>query len=54
MELLIRQLRMLDSIEKKGSFPDGFSLDNYRHMAGYESRNLISTKHSEGFQEIRV
>ena len=36
IELLIRQLRTLDSIEKKMTFSDGFSRDKYKHMAGYE------------------
>lgn len=37
IELLIRQLRMLDSIEKKVTFPNGFSREKYKHMARYET-----------------
>ena len=36
IELLIRQLRRLDSIEKKVTFTDGFPRDKYKYMAGYE------------------
>ena len=36
IELLIRQLRRLDSIEKKVTFTDGFPRDKYKYMVGYE------------------
>ncbi|CAH3140038.1 unnamed protein product [Pocillopora meandrina] len=36
IELLIRQLRRLDSIEKKVTFTDRFPRDKYKYMAGYE------------------
>ena len=36
IELLIRELRRQDSIEKKVKFNDGFSREKYKYMAGYE------------------
>ena len=36
IELLIKQLRRLDSIEKKVTFTDRFPRDKYKYMACYE------------------
>ena len=35
-DLLIREWRRSDAIEKKTTFSDGFSRDKYKHMASYE------------------
>ena len=35
-DLLIRELRSSDAIEKKTTFSDGFPRDKYKHMASYE------------------
>jgi len=42
IELLIRELRRMDTIEKKDTFTNGFPRDKYKHMAAYETllRNL--------------
>ena len=37
IELLIRELKRQDAIEKKVTFNDGFPRDKYKHMAGYEA-----------------
>ena len=36
MELLIRELRSKDAIDKVSTFSNGFCLNRYRNMAGYE------------------
>ena len=36
IDLLIRELRRSDAIEKKNTFSDGFPKDKYKHMASYE------------------
>ena len=36
IDLLIRELRRSDSIEKMKTFSDGFPRDKYKHMASYE------------------
>ena len=36
IELLIRELRRQDSIEKKSTFAHGFPRDKFKHMAAYE------------------
>ena len=36
IDLLIRELRRSDSIEKKTTFSEGFLRDKYKHMATYE------------------
>ena len=36
IDLLIRELRRSDAVEKKTTFSDGFLRDKYKHMASYE------------------
>lgn len=36
IDLLIRELKRSDAIEKKKSFSEGFVQDKYKHMAAYE------------------
>ena len=35
-ELLIREMKRQDTIDKVKTFPSGFNSDKYKHMAGYE------------------
>ena len=37
IELLIRELRRQDSIDKLSTFSNGFCRTKYKHMAGYET-----------------
>ena len=55
IDLLIRELRRSDAIEKKTTFSDGFPRDKYKHMASYEEFvKSISQKFLELIGDLKL